>query len=74
MQPINTSQPLYTIFETDEDIQRDFESIYESAKRTFFNYGALSSKEIRSLFQVDRDTSDRIMDKIKAEFLAGILK
>jgi hypothetical protein len=58
----------------DEDIQRDFDSIYESAKRTFLNYGALSANEIRSLFQVDRVTSNEIMDKIKAQYLAEILK
>jgi len=62
------------VFLMDEDLERDFDSVYDAAKRTFLNYGALSANEIRSLFAVDRKTADEVMDKIKSEYISGIFR
>jgi hypothetical protein len=66
MNPIDrTPSP---IFKTDEDIQHEFNKVYQAVKNTVLNYGSISRREITKLYAVDKETANIIMDLIKKEF------
>lgn len=82
MYPMQRSPRLlpHQIFYTDEDIDNhldevittDFDVVYIAARRVFMTYHAMCSKDIQSLFHVDKKMSDKVMNVIKKEYLDNI--
>jgi hypothetical protein len=71
MEPINRNPS--PVFQTDEEIEELFNKTYDAARKTLLNWGSISALEITKSFQVSRDVSERVMEKIRIEFKASRL-
>lgn len=68
MNPIHRPITPVAVFKLDEELDREYQRIYQACRAMYINYGSINVDDILESYACDKENAEKIIKDLKIEF------